>query len=290
MKEKIFSVILNFIFIMPIIIISLNLITFNSSAANSCVAPGNNEWDISESIQTHDIQYGLMDSPLDFNANEEEISPLTRGFSHELLIENDSSTAISMELAAGYKYNFCISFSPSMEEKTTISTGDVYLMTESNWEIYRSEYSSRSFDWIDSELLENIPVEWRDMATWLPFRDVHSYENIEYEEFSVGIDTSGPTWSSIIGGGNNQIIYYLVLDGWDNSRISDSPAAGNKINVEIIVEVEERMAIPIFTAYLAIGALPLSCIIIPILFHVAYKNGANDKKIESFKQVPLLEE
>tara|TARA_B100000767_G_C19647069_1_gene485050 strand:- start:203 stop:904 length:702 start_codon:yes stop_codon:yes gene_type:complete len=230
-----------------------------------------------------------MTHNLEYDFETYDLEPLIQGFSHEVIIENGSSTAISMELIPGYRYNFCISFNPSSLEETTIATGDIYLMTGSNWDIYKAEYQSRSYDWIENEdIFDNIPVEWRDMVTWLPFRDVHAYENIEYREFSVGIDSSGSSWSSILGG-NEKIEYYLVLDGFDNRRLSDSVAAGNNIDAEIIVEVEKRMAIPIFTAYLAIGALPISCIIVPIILHVAYKNGAKHKS-KNLQNIPLLEE
>ena len=282
MRKKILSLIINLVFILPILIVGLNISSINATAANSCTAPSTNTWDISQSIMTHDLEY-------DFGTYY-DLEPLIQGFSHEVIIENGSSTAIRMELIAGYRYNFCISFNPSSLEESTIATGDIYLMTGSNWDIYKAEYLSRSYDWIDNEdIFDNIPVEWRDMITWLPFRDVHAYENIEYREFSVGIDSSGSSWSSILGG-NEKIEYYLVLDGFDNSRLSDSAAAGNNIDAEIIVEVEKRMAIPIFTAYLAIGALPISCIIVPIILHVAYKNGAKNNKSKNLQNIPLLEE
>jgi hypothetical protein len=280
-RKKILSLIINLVFLLPILILGLDISSINATAASSCTAPSTNTWDISQSVMTHNLEY-------DFESYD--LEPLIQGFSHEVIIENDSSTAISMELIAGYRYNFCISFNPSSLEESTIANGDIYLMTGSNWDIYKAEYLSRSYDWIDDgDIIENIPVEWRDMITWLPFRDVHAYENTEYREFSVGIDSSGSSWSSILGG-NEKIEYYLVLDGFDNSRSGDSRAAGNNIDAEIIVEVEKRITIPIFTAYLAIGALPISCIIVPIILHIAYKNGAKNNKSTNLQNIPLLEE
>ena len=51
-------------------------------------------------------------------------------------------------------------------------------MTKSNWDSYRIEYNNREFQNME-EYIEYIPVEWRDMVTWIPFRDVHSYEGEE---------------------------------------------------------------------------------------------------------------
>ena len=39
------------------------------------------------------------------------------------------------------------------------------------------------------EAFDELPVEWRDMDDWLPFRDVHAYEGTTYTEFSVAIDS-----------------------------------------------------------------------------------------------------
>lgn len=280
---------------MPLILTGVAFVSTNASAASSCEVPNNNSWDIMESINIHTVEDGgipLFGNFFDYSEKSAAtlVTPLTKDFSYDVNIGNDSATAISMQLVKGYKYNFCITFSPSLDENTTIANGDIYLMTESNWETYTSEYSSRSY-WNGEEGLAEIPVEWRDMMTWLPFRDVHAYEGKNYDEFSVGIDASGSSWSSLIGGKDSPITYYLVLDGWDNSRGTDTGAIGNSMNAEIRVDVEERIAIPNFTAYLVIGALPLSCIVVPMILHMAYKNAANeDNKKESYQQIPLLEE
>ena len=63
------------------------------------------------------------------------------------------------------------------------------------------------------------------------------------------------------------------------------------MNAEILVEVEERITIPAFTAYMLIGALPLSCIVIPIILHFTYKRSAKEDKKEVLpEQMPFLEE
>ena len=181
MKRKFISIVLNMIIIIPLIAIGLNIISSNAEAESSCSAPLNNDWDISKSVQVHSVN---------LNSDNVKLTPLTKGFSKEFKIEDDSSTAMSMELIAGYRYNFCISLNPTLEGSSTMtnSTGDVYLMTGSNWDIYRGQYTLRDNDFVD-DIEQWLPVEWKDMSTWLPFRDVHAYENIEYvylynEEFS----------------------------------------------------------------------------------------------------------
>ena len=51
------------------------------------------------------------------------------------------------------------------------------------------------------------------------FRDVHAYEGVTYQEFSVAIDSSG---SGSLGGGD--VLYYLVIDGWNNRRHTNTDA------------------------------------------------------------------
>ena len=77
----------------------------------------------------------------------------------------------------------------------------------------------------------------------------------------------------------------------DNSRPNDLGPIGDDMNAEILVEAEERITIPAFTAYILIGALPISCIIIPIILHFTYKRSAKEDKKEVMpEQIPYLEE
>ena len=77
----------------------------------------------------------------------------------------------------------------------------------------------------------------------------------------------------------------------NSGRPNDFGSIGDDMNAEILVEVEERLSIPPFTAYLLIGSLPISCIVIPIALHIAYKNGAKeDIKDSPPEQNPFLED
>jgi len=226
------------------------------------------------------------------------LEPLVRGFSSEwsdgtwsgfpsVSILNDSATAVRMTLVPGYRYTFCIQFSSDVGSSASDVRGDVYLMTGQNYGFYSNEYEFRGMD--DQIDLSFIPVEWRDMATWVTFRDSHAYESSNYVEFSVAIDSSGSAWSSLGLASSNYQDFHLVLDGWDNGKEGDAVAYGGLINVEILVDVEERTTLPKFIAYLLIGALPLSCIIVPIILHAKYHSTAMDKEGE-MREVPLLSE
>ena len=295
-KSKFFAIISNLLIILPIVMISINSSIMNVDAANNCEVSIDSTWDVDEldsTVTLHNVDSGNY-FPGIFSGDESSSRfgtslPLTKDFVYEVGIEDGGATAISMKLVAGYRYNFCITFSPSLNSNSTIAKGDVYLMTKSNWDTYRIEYNNREYDDME-ELLDFVPVEWRDMVTWIPFRDVHSYEGEGYVQFSVGIDSSGSSWSSIFGD-DSANDYYLVLDGWDNSRPNDLRPIGDDMNAEILVEVEERITIPAFTAYMLIGALPISCIIIPIILHFTYKRSAKEDRKEVMpEQMPFLEE
>ena len=145
-------------------------------------------------------------------------------------------------------------------------------------------------EWGDlEEAVKEIPVEWRDMMIWLPYRDVHAYEGVSQQVFSVAIDSTGSAWSSVGWFDSSQTHYFLVIDGWDNERFSDRGAAGGTINVEVLVDVEERTTLPNFIAYILISALPIACIIGRLIIHSRYmKMGLSDE--EDSRQMPYLDD
>lgn len=218
----------------------------------------------------------------------DSLRSLDRDFSTDMTVYNDSANAIGMELVPGYQYTFCVYLSPDSQSAPTMgAVGDVYLMDAVNWDRYVSSYEFREEGELGSAL-EDLPVEWRDMVMWLPFRDVHYYEDVSSQVFSVAIDSTGSAWSSTpwFGGGDPK--YYLVVDGWDNERGSDRKAAGGVMNVEVLVDVEERTTLPVFIAYVLIAALPIACIVGPLVIHSRYMSaGLGDE--EDLRQVPYLE-
>jgi hypothetical protein len=60
------------------------------------------------------------------------------------------------------------------------------------------------------------------------------------------------------------------------------------MNVEILVDVEERTTLPNFIAYILIAALPIACIIGPLIIHNRYMSVGLGNEEES-RQVPYLE-
>ena len=104
----------------------------------------------------------------------------------------------------------------------------------------------------------------------------------------MAIDSSGSAWSFAgFGSSSTDQEFFLVLDGWDNSRQGDQPASGN-MSVEVLIDVEDRFMLPKTTAYVLIGLLPLSCIIIPLIIHSNYHSTALGKEESGMIEVPFL--
>ena len=194
-------------------------------------------------------------------------------------INNGSATSIAFVMEPGKRYTFCIDLS---------GKGDIYLIADSDYWLYESERDCSEDDDCFPELLEEIPLEWRDLGTWIPFRDTHAYESISYQEFSVALDSDGSTWSFAGFGGSSTQTFYLVLDNWDNSRPGDQVPSGN-MSAEVIIDVEERVTLPKITAYFLVGALPISCIILPLLLHWRYHSAALEVEDEVLVEVPFLD-
>jgi len=256
-----------------------------ASAEADCEVPASNPPGISQYFEEISIDSGGF---WDWSNNLDSLRSLDRDFSTDMTVYNDSANAIRMELVPGYQYTFCVYLSPDSQSTPTMgAVGDVYLMNAVNWDRYASSYDVREWDDLESTV-DELPVEWRDMAMWLPYRDVHYYEGVSSQVFSVAIDSMGSAWSSTpwFDGGDSQ--YYLVVDGWDNARGSDRKAAGGVMNVEILVDVEERTTLPNFIAYILIAALPIACIVGPLVIHSRYMSTGLGEE-EELRQVPYLE-
>jgi len=281
--RKLTAAAINLCLLLPVVIVFATVIaTPIASAEATCDVPAGNSPEIDQYFEEHSIEDG------GFWRENAELKPLNRDFSTDMTVYNDSANAISMELVPGYQYTFCLYLSSDSQSAPTMGAiGDVYLMNEANWDRYISSYEAREWDDLE-EIVDELPVEWRDLAMWLPFRDVHAYESVSSQVFSVAIDSIGSTWSSVSWFDSGDPQYYLVVDGWDNGRSSDRKAAGGSMNVEILVDVEERTTLPNFIAYILISALPIACIIVPLIIHSKYMSAGLDEEEDS-RQVPYLE-
>ena len=83
-----------------------------------------------------------------------------------------------MELVTGYSYTFCVEFNSDPDNPPTDDPkGDVYLFDSANWRRYQDEYEMTSEGWeTPEEVIDMIPVEWRDMVVVVCIRDPEAYE------------------------------------------------------------------------------------------------------------------
>ncbi len=226
-----------------------------------------------------------------WNSGLEELSPMRSDLYIEIELGENEGKALRMELVPGYSYTFCVEFHSDQENPPTSGAkGDVYLLSKSNWDLYAQQYDAVQGGWaMDDEALNWIPVEWRDMTTFIPFRDTHAYENKRSTSFSTALDNDNKGWVSWFGEpGDAQ--YFLVLDAWNNSRPNDAVKLDGDMIVQVWVDVEDRLTLPKFTAYIIVGLLPISCIVVPLILHSRYHSSGADGKGEETQIVPLLEQ
>ena len=285
LKKKVSAVFLNSCFLMPMALITVVIsITPIVQADSVCEVPASNSWNVDERINYHYLN-PTSDWFEEEDDNQPILAPISQDFSMELSVNNDSAAAISMALSPGKSYTFCYTYSGDTDSPPSNGAkADVYLISEGNWAYYNWNYEDRTGDfWDDFELL---PVEYRDLTTWMPFRDVHSYEKSKSGYFSIAVDTQ--TSSSWFG--SNQLIeYYLIFDNWDNNRNTDQSAAGGLLNIELLVDVEDRLILPKFTAYILVAVLPLSCLIIPLIINSKYHSYGLEKEQNEEMKIPILE-
>ena len=285
LKKKVSAVFLNSCFLMPMVLITVVVsITPIVQADSVCEVPASNSWNVDERINYHYLN-PTSDWFEEFDNNQPILAPISQDFSMELSVNNDSAAAISMALSPGKSYTFCYTYSGDTDAPPSNGAkADVYLMSEGNWPYYNWNYEDRTGNFFDD--FEFLPVEYRDMTTWMPFRDVHSYEKSKSGYFSIAVDTQ--TSSSWFG--SNQLIeYYLIFDNWDNYRNTDQSAAGGLLNIELLVDVENRLILPKFTAYILVAVLPLSCLIIPLIINSKYHSYGLDKEQSEEMKIPILE-
>tara|TARA_B100000131_G_scaffold218029_1_gene209552 strand:+ start:12327 stop:13247 length:921 start_codon:yes stop_codon:yes gene_type:complete len=270
-----------------------------SSQAISCDVPPSSDWgdgyDPKDYLSVGSTKFGTL-----FESNDDDRggAPVHRALDRDLStewsggawsgfpgvrVDNGTATYISMVLEPGKRYSFCIDLE---------TQGDVYLLTESDFGVYNADYSCREGGdtWgviCDLEAFQEVPMEYRDLFTWIPFRDTHAYESVTYQEFSVAIDSSGSSWTFAGFSPPEDKVFYLVLDNWNNSRPGDSLPSGN-MSVEVLIDVEDRRTLPKVTAYFLVGSLPLSCIIIPLLLHWKYHSYSKEEETGGIAEVPYL--
>ena len=152
-----------------------------------------------------------------------DLLPLTEDLYVEIDLQRNYAQAVRLELVTGYSYTFCVEFNSDPDNPPTDDPkGDVYLFDSANWRRYQDEYEMTSEGWeTPEEVIDMIPVEWRDMVVFLPFRDAHAYEEKRSTSFSTALDNDNKAFISWFGD-NSDAEYFLALDNWNNSRPNDA--------------------------------------------------------------------
>tara|TARA_B100001750_G_scaffold234998_1_gene236979 strand:- start:745 stop:1281 length:537 start_codon:yes stop_codon:yes gene_type:complete len=165
---------------------------------------------------------------------------------------------------------------------------DFYLIQQYDWDFYRNDYSMRV--WEDRDMLNMIPPEWRDLTAWMPYRDVHAYEGKRATDFTVSLDHD-ETSGALFGLGEEETQWmYLIVDGWDNMRDSDTPAPHRNFTVDISIMTEERLTLPNYTVSLVCCSLFSLLVAAPVILHNRFQNaGIGISGVQGVDLMPMLE-
>ena len=287
--KKFFATGFSFGLIAPIFAILIVSAGAVSASGNDCSVPLDVGFDsnVAEVVEVEENSWNWWGQP---NPNN-DLLPLTEDLYVEIDLARNYAQALRLELVTGYSYTFCVEFNSDPDNPPTDDPkGDVYLFDSANWGRYQDEYVMTSEGWEGPvEVIDMIPVEWRDMVVFLPFRDAHAYEEKRSTSFSTALDNDNKAFISWFGD-NSDAEYFLALDNWNNSRPNDASAVDGDMIVQVWIEVEDRITLPKFTAYIIVGLLPLSCVIVPILIHSRYHSNGTGESQEKQELVPLLEQ
>ena len=287
--KKLFASGFSFGLIVPMLAILLATTSPVVASGDECSVPLDVGFDssLAEVVEVEDNSRNWWGQP----SPDNDLLPLTEDLYVEIDLQENYAQAVRLELVTGYSYTFCVEFNsdpnnpPSEDPK-----GDVYLFDSANWRRYQDEYEMTSEGWeTPEEIIDMIPVEWRDMVVFLPFRDAHAYEEKRSTSFSTALDNDNKAFISWFGD-NSDAEYFLALDNWNNSRPNDASVVDGDMIVQVWVEVEDRLTLPKFTAYIIVGLLPLSCVIVPILLHSRYHSSGTEESQQQQELVPLLEQ
>ena len=288
--KKLFASGFSFGLIVPMLAILLATTSPVVASGDDCSVPLDVGFDssVAEVVEVDDNPWNWWGQQSNQNT---DLLPLTEDLYVEIDLQRNYAQAVRLELVTGYSYTFCVEFNSDPDNPPTEDPkGDVYLFDSANWRRYQDEYEMTSEGWeTPEEVIDMIPVEWRDMVVFLPFRDAHAYEEKRSTSFSTALDNDNKAFISWFGD-NSDAEYFLALDNWNNSRPNDASVVDGDMIVQVWVEVEDRLTLPKFTAYIIVGLLPLSCVIVPILMHSRYHSSGTEESQEKQELVPLLEQ
>ena len=223
--------------------------------------------------------------------NNSELKALRTDFHASFEVKNDSASGLRLNLTSGYRYTFCVvTHSENSSNYLEAPMVDFYLIKKYDWDFYRNDYSMRM--WENRDMLDMIPPEWRDVSAWMPYRDMHAYEGEKATDFAVSLDHDEVS-GGFFGLAEQETQWmYLIVDGWDNMRDSDTPAPHRNFSVDITIMTEERFTLPNYTVALFCGGLFVMLIAAPIILHSRYQRagvGSGSEGEQGVDLMPMLE-
>ncbi len=207
------------------------------------------------------------------------LSPLSTSLSTVIGVGNDSAGVLRLNLSAEHRTTFCVSLTGMDADGNVVPvTADVYLMTDVEFDRYRSSYQKSHgggwwYDWGVGELLSERAPELRryDPLGWTTYRDVHAYEGVDGVTFSLSLDrpevrtsfVEGESWDS----------FHLVVDTWDNGHGSDAVAAQAIVYADVAVATIPRsFVMPPATVALVMMVLRGGMVAVPVVLQHRYAN------------------
>lgn len=226
--------------------------------------------------------------------NNSELKALRTDFHASFEVKNDTASGLRLNLTSGYRYTFCVvTHSENSSNYLEAPMVDFYLIKKYDWDFpggYRNDYSMRV--WENRDMLDMIPPEWRDVSAWMPYRDMHAYEGEKATDFAVSLDHDEVS-GGFFGLAEQETQWmYLIVDGWDNMRDSDTPAPHRNFSVDITIMTEERFTLPNYTVALFCGGLFVMLIAAPIILHSRYQRagvGSGSEGEQGVDLMPMLE-
>ena len=206
----------------------------------------------------------------------EELCPLRTSFSKSFVLNNDSAVGLRMHLTTGWKYTISANIQP-LEQTGEQVLADVYLIKETNWDRYMSDFDSRHYDWDGLRYdIAHSPVWLQNILLWHPYRDVHSYEKLDEVDFAVALDNVERSISIWDTSPSQPDEMFLVVDAWDNIRDYDAKPNGVNMSVDLTIQVEERFSLPNWTVSMVCCGGLLGILAAPFLVHHRYMKAGLD--------------
>ena len=215
------------------------------------------------------------------------------------LVGSGSVGIIRINLDHTMKTTFCVTFTtPKTGGGYDEYTGDVYLLTSTQWDRYSQTYNSLNggYSWNgDGGDTWELSPEWRsfDVTGWSSYRDSHQYEQVQDVRFSVSLDAP-EEYSGFFDDGSIEY-FHILLDNTNNSHRDDANPDGSLMVADISIITEERSTIlPTWSVALVCMGFMIATLAVPLVMNKRYMSAGltlvQSKAEEQAGLIPTLEQ